>query len=267
MVKASDGKVAANYDYSPYSELLASGGAYASTNPFRFSTKYTDAETGLAYFGYRYYHPDTGRWLNRDPIEEIGGLNLYGYVKNSPILFIDPLGNITDYGVFSEMGKHWFIGGGSPFEREGGEWSEFVKNFEGWENHANGVLKAEAIRLWKLHSIDHKGSYVIMPHSMYINGFWTRYTLNGVRYHISGSYEVRKCERKVIFTNGSHIVTDYADADGKKDILIWIANIVGYNFNLFQFYPVNISWKTEKTVFEFSLNSALKKTSGDWPFK
>jgi hypothetical protein len=40
----------------------------ANANPFRFSTKYCDEETGLVYYGYRYYQPTTGRWLNRDPI-------------------------------------------------------------------------------------------------------------------------------------------------------------------------------------------------------
>jgi RHS repeat-associated protein len=34
------------------------------------------------YYGYRYYSPQTGRWINRDPIEEAGGLNLYGFVGN-----------------------------------------------------------------------------------------------------------------------------------------------------------------------------------------
>jgi RHS repeat-associated protein len=39
--------------------------------------------SGVAkYYGYRYYHPQTGRWINRDPIEEDGGLNLYGFVGN-----------------------------------------------------------------------------------------------------------------------------------------------------------------------------------------
>ena len=47
--------------------------------------------TGLYYYGYRYYDPETGRWLNRDPIEERGGVNLYGFVGNDPVGRIDEL--------------------------------------------------------------------------------------------------------------------------------------------------------------------------------
>jgi RHS repeat-associated protein len=61
----------------------------AKLNPFRFSTKYQDDETDLLYYGYRYYNASTGRWLSRDPIEEKGGLNLYGFVGNNPISFFD----------------------------------------------------------------------------------------------------------------------------------------------------------------------------------
>jgi RHS repeat-associated protein len=49
--------------------------------------------SGVAkYYGYRYYHPQTGRWINKDPIEESGGLNLYGFVGNDPINSIDVMG-------------------------------------------------------------------------------------------------------------------------------------------------------------------------------
>jgi len=54
-----------------------------------FSTKFYDWETGLYYYGYRYYNPSTGRWLSRDPIEEAGGMNLYGFVGNSPVTGFD----------------------------------------------------------------------------------------------------------------------------------------------------------------------------------
>ena len=42
--------------------------------------------------GVRYYSPAFGRWNSRDPIDEEGGLNLYGFVKNGAPVFIDPLG-------------------------------------------------------------------------------------------------------------------------------------------------------------------------------
>jgi RHS repeat-associated protein len=58
----------------------------------RFSTKYADDETGLVYYGYRYYDARGGRWVNRDPIEESGGENLYGMVGNDSIRTVDLLG-------------------------------------------------------------------------------------------------------------------------------------------------------------------------------
>ena len=60
--------------------------------PFRFSTHYTDVETGLIYAKNRYYDPITGRWLNRDLIGEAGGANLYAFVGNSAVHNVDPDG-------------------------------------------------------------------------------------------------------------------------------------------------------------------------------
>lgn len=46
----------------------------------------------VEYYGYRYYHPELGRWISRDPIGEEGGVNLYGFVRNSPMSYFDSLG-------------------------------------------------------------------------------------------------------------------------------------------------------------------------------
>ncbi|MCA9244124.1 MAG: hypothetical protein KDA32_09230, partial [Phycisphaerales bacterium] len=62
LIDASDGSLAARYEYDPFGKLIALGGAYADANPFRFSTKIADAVTGYSYFGYRDYHPYLGRW-------------------------------------------------------------------------------------------------------------------------------------------------------------------------------------------------------------
>gem|GEM_PF-2284651 len=60
--------------------------------PFGFSSKYLDPETGLQYFGHRYFSPDLGRWLCRDPLGEKGGANLYAYCANDPVNAVDALG-------------------------------------------------------------------------------------------------------------------------------------------------------------------------------
>jgi RHS repeat-associated protein len=92
LVDGDNGQVVANYEYGTFGELLRSTGIVAKNNPFRFSTKYQDDEMDFLYYGYRYYNPGTGRWLSRDPIEEKGGINLYGFVGNDPISRIDVLG-------------------------------------------------------------------------------------------------------------------------------------------------------------------------------
>jgi len=71
------------------------GNSLAADNPFRFSTKYTDTESGLIYYGYRYYDPITGRWLNRDPIGVRREANLYALVANDAVMKIDWLGLAT----------------------------------------------------------------------------------------------------------------------------------------------------------------------------
>jgi RHS repeat-associated protein len=92
LVSASSGTVTANYEYGPFGELIRATGPMAKLSPFRFSTKYQDDETGLLYYGHRYYNPSTGRWLSRDPMAESGGPNLYLIVANCPIAESDYLG-------------------------------------------------------------------------------------------------------------------------------------------------------------------------------
>ncbi|MES2737892.1 MAG: RHS repeat-associated core domain-containing protein [Verrucomicrobiota bacterium] len=95
-------------EYDPYGKLLVDDAVrvaltkkqrdlYISSSdlerpPFTFSTKYEDAESGLLYYGYRYYAPEMGRWLSRDPIAERGGINLHGMVGNDPVNKWDYLG-------------------------------------------------------------------------------------------------------------------------------------------------------------------------------
>jgi len=86
------GSFAAWYEYDAFGKEQTRGGAYAASNPIRFSTQYTDEETGLVYYGLRFYNPELGRFVNRDPIGEEGGANLYRFVDNDPSTRLDVLG-------------------------------------------------------------------------------------------------------------------------------------------------------------------------------
>jgi RHS repeat-associated protein len=59
---------------------------------FGFQGQFRDDSTGWSNYGFRFYVPELGRWINRDPIEEKGGVNLYGFVGNRPIDQVDKLG-------------------------------------------------------------------------------------------------------------------------------------------------------------------------------
>ena len=77
--------VVARYLYDPYGNTLAASGLLADANSLRFSSKEWHENSGTYYYGFRFYDPNLQRWLNRDPIGEEGGINLYGFVGNAPI--------------------------------------------------------------------------------------------------------------------------------------------------------------------------------------
>ena len=106
------GALANNYEYSPFGKLINE--VESVEQPFKFSSEYFDSETNLVYYNYRYYNPENGKWLKRDPIEEQGGVNIYGFVYNNPVMYIDLLGlKLSDYPAVSCVDCH---PGPNPFE-------------------------------------------------------------------------------------------------------------------------------------------------------
>ena len=86
----SDGTVKARYDYDPYGRRTKLLGSMEAD--FGFTGHYYHAASGLSLALYRAYDPNLGRWINRDPMGEKGGVNLYGYVENNPVSRIDYYG-------------------------------------------------------------------------------------------------------------------------------------------------------------------------------
>ena len=84
--------LAASYLYGAFGNTLSSSGPIASANVYRFSSKEIHVNSGMYIYTYRFYNPNLQRWINRDPLGEESGLNLYAFVGNRPINAADPLG-------------------------------------------------------------------------------------------------------------------------------------------------------------------------------
>ncbi len=96
-----------------------------AADPWGFGAQsgyFTDKETGYLYCTFRYYDPAVGRWLNRDPIGYGGGLNLYKYCSNNPVMGIDPLGLADDGDWALDSSKNY------------GSWGSLRVNYRLWSS-------------------------------------------------------------------------------------------------------------------------------------
>jgi RHS repeat-associated protein len=100
----------------PREERADIKGGEATGNPWRYPGQYEDAETGLYYNRFRYYDPESGRYVSEDPISLLGGAYLYSYVSD-PLRWIDPggLGPLLpgelDVGTFDDLKQ-----AGAPYD-------------------------------------------------------------------------------------------------------------------------------------------------------
>lgn len=86
------GNAVAHYEYDSFGNQVVGSGEKANNNYYRFSTRYTDEETSLVYYGHRHYDPRIGRWTQMDPIQEAGGVALYVFGGNQATTLVDLFG-------------------------------------------------------------------------------------------------------------------------------------------------------------------------------
>ena len=87
--------LSASYRYDPFGNTISKSGTVSDANVYRFSSKEIHLASGMYYYGYRFYDPSLQRWVNRDPLEELGGINLFTFVRNQPTTTHDKFGLIA----------------------------------------------------------------------------------------------------------------------------------------------------------------------------
>jgi RHS repeat-associated protein len=83
------------YRYDPYGRTMSQSGTLATANRYRFSSKETHSQSGMYYYGFRFYEPHLQRWVNRDPLGDLVGLRAFGYNR------VKRLGNIEGWDGFN----------------------------------------------------------------------------------------------------------------------------------------------------------------------
>ena len=118
------GNEMARYDYDAWGNLTTTLPSIA--NPFTYTGREWDKETGLYYYRARYYDAKVGRFVTKDPIGFAGGINQFVYVGNNPVNFIDP----------------WGLQSSDPDKGQWGPLTNALWDF--WKNYSN-MRKANTI--------------------------------------------------------------------------------------------------------------------------
>ena len=115
-----DGEVSQHIEYVPFGEVFIEERNNTWNTPYLFNAKEFDEETGMYYYGARYYEPRLSLWMSTDPAQEkYSNISTYCYVSNNPIKYIDivglEIGSPWRY-IAPVIPKNKFIGwGNSPF--------------------------------------------------------------------------------------------------------------------------------------------------------
>lgn len=133
------GQVVSYEEYNPFgvSMLLACRSDVEAPRRYRFAAYQRDNETGLYACGARYYAPWLGRWTSPDPLGTADGDNMYAYVQNDPVNWIDPGGTFRIFGKSAKVQQ-------APSAKRRGGTLDFAKDLK--KTNVSGYFQLEKLQ-------------------------------------------------------------------------------------------------------------------------
>ena len=223
---------------------------------------------GVPDYQFRHYDPIAGRWSSRDPIEEEGGLNLYGFVENESIEGWDDLGERTrrrrggrdgnrrrgfNLSMFDERGKdlfyHWLNGTKSKFTKTDGVWGDYMKDNELLRDQLKAKILSDAA------SRTSSGSINETFHAEIENGYSTGYEmLHGTHsglgdFQMSGEVAVSGAapNQKIEYQNIKYTWNDKIDPNSTY----WSDVALSWTIELFYSpadYEIELNWHADSEI-------------------
>ena len=149
-----DGEVVQHIEYVPFGEVFIEERNSVWNTPYLFNAKEFDEETGLYYYGARYYDPRVSLWISVDPIaENISSISAYCYCFNNPIKLSDQNGEIPILPLIIKAGANaaadWFMQTAMNYyfnPKTAGNWAASASDVSKWQIARSGL---EGLLPWK----------------------------------------------------------------------------------------------------------------------
>ncbi|MFV0507368.1 MAG: RHS repeat-associated core domain-containing protein, partial [Bacteroidales bacterium] len=216
-----DGEVVQHIEYVPFGEVFLEERNNTWNTPFLFNGKEYDSETGLYYYGARYYNPRIGLWYGVDPLnEERYGFSPYQYCQNNPVMLTDPTGMLDDWvGTNNEDGTtSW-------------SWNDYITSEEqakaaGYDDYKAPGAIIDNAKINETSGTDGKTSVYLGNSAADVSFTWPNSTVTP--FQVGTEWLSGKGPRRRDFTNGDNFTellkTHIHVAETKNIILGEIAN-------------------------------------------
>ena len=253
----SNGDSCQSYEYSAYGQVAASDPNFL-TNPYMFTGRRFDIETGLYYYRARYYNPHIGRFMQTDPVGYADGINWYLYCGNNPLGMVDPSGRAakrrsstipSDWELFSWITAwpyplwerpNWrilvgwyFVSGTMPLVYTGAEATDFLLNDRDISPQMKDLIENEFVPnnfpgyepgTYGTYSIQEKVSVAFnRPYSWNETGL-TRYFISRGKIWVTGEATV---EDNTITLKANYTFVDWMDLHPEGKGKMYIPDKIG----------------------------------------